>query len=132
MECIALVVTCSPAAVWYVLVGDACIWIAHVSISTTHTLTFTHVTLSHLPPRLRTHLPTHTFTLKHSPSHPPTLMHTHPDTLSPSLSLPLSLLLTTFCLEHRPTVVACVSIHLACHWKGLEVRDSQTLSHFCG
>ena len=29
-----------------------------------------------------------------------------------------SLLLTTFCLEHRPTVVACVCIHLAATWKG--------------
>ena len=36
--------------------------------------------------------------------------HTHTHTLS--------LLLTTFCLEHRPTVVACVCIHLAATWKG--------------
>lgn len=36
-----------------------------------------------------------------------------------------SLLLTTFCLEHRPTVVACCCINLACVWKGIEIPPSQ-------
>ncbi|XP_064397891.1 cyclin-T1-like isoform X2 [Halichondria panicea] len=32
-----------------------------------------------------------------------------------------SLLLTTFCLQDPPTVVACVCIHLTCRWKGIEI-----------
>ncbi|KAL5510439.1 hypothetical protein EMCRGX_G005981 [Ephydatia muelleri] len=36
-----------------------------------------------------------------------------------------SLLLTTFCLEHPPALVACVCIHLACQWKGLEIPRSK-------
>ncbi|XP_019855485.1 PREDICTED: cyclin-T1-like isoform X1 [Amphimedon queenslandica] len=35
-----------------------------------------------------------------------------------------SQLLTTFCLEHPPTVVACMCIHLTCAWKGLEIPRS--------
>lgn len=35
--------------------------------------------------------------------------------------LSFSQLLTTFCLEYPPTVVACMCIHLTCAWKGLEV-----------
>ena len=54
-----------------------------------------------------THTHTHTRTLTC------TLSHTHTFTLYTH-----SLLLTTFCLEHRPTVVACVCIHLAATWKG--------------
>ncbi len=34
---------------------------------------------------------------------------------------PCSLLLTTFCLQDPPTVVACVCIHLTCRWKGIEI-----------
>ena len=36
----------------------------------------------------------------------------------------LSLLLTTFCLEHTPSTVACVCIHLSCRWKGLDIPRS--------
>lgn len=32
-----------------------------------------------------------------------------------------SLLLTTMCLEHKPTTVACVCINLSCRWKGIEI-----------
>ncbi|KAF6733376.1 Cyclin-T2 [Oryzias melastigma] len=35
-----------------------------------------------------------------------------------------SLHLTTFCLQHRPTVVACVCIHLACKWSNWEIPVS--------
>uniref|UniRef100_A0A3P8VG18 Cyclin T2b n=1 Tax=Cynoglossus semilaevis TaxID=244447 RepID=A0A3P8VG18_CYNSE len=35
-----------------------------------------------------------------------------------------SLHLTTFCLEYRPTVVACVCIHLACKWSNWEIPVS--------
>jgi cyclin T len=35
-----------------------------------------------------------------------------------------SLLLTTFCLEHSPSTVACVCIHLSCRWKGLDIPRS--------
>ena len=39
-------------------------------------------------------------------------------------SSPCSLLLTTFCLEHSPMTVACVCIHLSCHWKGIDIPRS--------
>lgn len=32
--------------------------------------------------------------------------------------------LTTLCLQHRPTVVACVCIHLACKWSNWEIPKS--------
>lgn len=32
--------------------------------------------------------------------------------------------LTTFCLQYRPTVVACVCIHLACKWSNWEIPVS--------
>ncbi|XP_062519711.1 cyclin-T1-like isoform X2 [Corticium candelabrum] len=35
-----------------------------------------------------------------------------------------SLHLTTMCLEHKPTTVACVCIHLACKWAKIEVPKS--------
>uniref|UniRef100_S4REG9 Cyclin T2 n=1 Tax=Petromyzon marinus TaxID=7757 RepID=S4REG9_PETMA len=35
-----------------------------------------------------------------------------------------SLHLTTFCLQHKPTVVACVCIHLACKWSNWEIPVS--------
>ena len=41
---------------------------------------------------------------------------------SPSPPLVFSLLMTTMCLEYQPSAVACVCIHLACHWKEIEVR----------
>ena len=34
-----------------------------------------------------------------------------------------SLHLTTMCLQYKPTVVACVCIHLACKWSNWEVRN---------
>ena len=40
----------------------------------------------------------------------------------PSPPLVFSLLMTTMCLEYQPSAVACVCIHLACHWKEIEVR----------
>ena len=43
--------------------------------------------------------------------------------LSPLCRHSCSLLLTTFCLEHRPTVVACVCIHLVASWKGEDFTD---------
>lgn len=48
-------------------------------------------------------------------------------TLSLSIQLLIhfcSLLLTTFCLEHSPSTVACVCIHLSCRWKGLDIPRS--------
>lgn len=35
-----------------------------------------------------------------------------------------SLHLTTFCLQYKPTVVACVCIHLACMWSNWEIPKS--------
>ncbi|XP_050406138.1 cyclin-T2 isoform X1 [Patella vulgata] len=35
-----------------------------------------------------------------------------------------SLHLTTMCLQHKPNVVACVCIHLACKWSGYEIPSS--------
>ena len=35
-----------------------------------------------------------------------------------------SLHLTTLCLQQRPTVVACVCIHLACKWSSFEIPKS--------
>ncbi|XP_042567665.1 cyclin-T2b [Cyprinus carpio] len=37
-----------------------------------------------------------------------------------------SLHLTTFCLQHKPTVVACVCIHLACKWSNWEIPTNLT------
>ena len=54
--------------------------------------------------------------------------HTHHCTLSTSdltLSPLHSLLLTTFCLEHRPPVVAGVVILLALRWMELEIPPSK-------
>ena len=59
--------------------------------------------------QLHTHIHTHSYSTH-------VHMHTHTHTLL--LHHAHSLLLTTFCLEHRPTVVACVCIHLAATWKG--------------
>ncbi|XP_075872113.1 cyclin-T2b [Nelusetta ayraudi] len=41
-----------------------------------------------------------------------------------------SLHLTTFCLQHRPTVVACVCIHLACKWSNWEIPVSTDGKHW--
>uniref|UniRef100_A0A3P9MJT0 Cyclin T2b n=1 Tax=Oryzias latipes TaxID=8090 RepID=A0A3P9MJT0_ORYLA len=41
-----------------------------------------------------------------------------------------SLHLTTFCLEYRPTVVACVCIHLACKWSNWEIPVSTDGKHW--
>ncbi|KAF7651535.1 hypothetical protein LDENG_00109630 [Lucifuga dentata] len=38
--------------------------------------------------------------------------------------------LTTFCLQHRPTVVACVCIHLACKWSNWEIPVSTDSKHW--
>ncbi|XP_029942122.1 cyclin-T2b [Salarias fasciatus] len=41
-----------------------------------------------------------------------------------------SLHLTTFCLQYRPTVVACVCIHLACKWSNWEIPVSTDGKHW--
>lgn len=41
-----------------------------------------------------------------------------------------SLHLTTFCLQYRPTVVACVCIHLACKWSNWEIPISSDGKHW--
>uniref|UniRef100_A0A3Q4MS17 Cyclin T2b n=1 Tax=Neolamprologus brichardi TaxID=32507 RepID=A0A3Q4MS17_NEOBR len=38
--------------------------------------------------------------------------------------------LTTFCLQYRPTVVACVCIHLACKWSKWEIPVSTDGKHW--
>ncbi|XP_041936853.1 cyclin-T2b isoform X1 [Alosa sapidissima] len=42
----------------------------------------------------------------------------------------LCLHLTTFCLQHRPQVVACVCIHLACKWSNWEIPISSDGKHW--
>uniref|UniRef100_A0AAZ1XIP2 Cyclin-like domain-containing protein n=1 Tax=Oreochromis aureus TaxID=47969 RepID=A0AAZ1XIP2_OREAU len=42
----------------------------------------------------------------------------------------LFLHLTTFCLQYRPTVVACVCIHLACKWSKWEIPVSTDGKHW--
>uniref|UniRef100_A0A672Q1K6 Cyclin-T2-like n=1 Tax=Sinocyclocheilus grahami TaxID=75366 RepID=A0A672Q1K6_SINGR len=44
--------------------------------------------------------------------------------------LSCSLHLTTFCLQHKPTVVACVCIHLACKWSNWEIPVSSDGKHW--
>ena len=41
-----------------------------------------------------------------------------------------SLHLTTFCLQHKPTVIACVCIHLACKWSNWEIPVSTEGKHW--
>ncbi|XP_026784413.2 cyclin-T2a isoform X2 [Pangasianodon hypophthalmus] len=41
-----------------------------------------------------------------------------------------SLHLTTFCLQYRPTVIACVCIHLACKWSNWEIPVSTDGKHW--
>ncbi|XP_034041709.1 cyclin-T2a isoform X2 [Thalassophryne amazonica] len=41
-----------------------------------------------------------------------------------------SLLLTTFCLQYKPTVIACVCIHLACKWSNWEIPVSTDGKHW--
>ncbi|MEE6489074.1 hypothetical protein FKM82_015478 [Ascaphus truei] len=41
-----------------------------------------------------------------------------------------SLHLTTFCLEYKPTVIACVCIHLACKWSNWEIPVSTDGKHW--
>ncbi|CAL9689703.1 unnamed protein product [Knipowitschia caucasica] len=41
-----------------------------------------------------------------------------------------SLHLTTFCLQHPPTVIACVCIHLACKWSNWEIPVSTDGKHW--
>ncbi|KAG7463873.1 hypothetical protein MATL_G00181220 [Megalops atlanticus] len=38
--------------------------------------------------------------------------------------------LTTFCLQHKPTVIACVCIHLACKWSNWEIPVSTDGKHW--
>ncbi|KAK0154753.1 Cyclin-T2 [Merluccius polli] len=38
--------------------------------------------------------------------------------------------LTTFCLQHKPTVIACVCIHLACKWSNWEIPVSMDGKHW--
>lgn len=50
----------------------------------------------------------------------------------PPLLNPLytSLHLTTFCLQYKPTVIACVCIHLACKWSNWEIPVSTDGKHW--
>ena len=41
-----------------------------------------------------------------------------------------SLQLTTFCLQHKPAVIACVCIHLACKWSNGEIPVSTDGKHW--
>lgn len=41
-----------------------------------------------------------------------------------------SLHLTTFCLQYKPTVIACVCIHLACKWSNWEIPVSTDGKHW--
>ncbi|XP_066431236.1 cyclin-T2 isoform X2 [Eleutherodactylus coqui] len=41
-----------------------------------------------------------------------------------------SLHLTTFCLQYKPTVIACVCIHLACKWSNWEIPVSTGGKHW--
>ncbi|KAG7501959.1 cyclin-T2 isoform X2 [Solea senegalensis] len=41
-----------------------------------------------------------------------------------------SLHLTTFCLQHKPTVISCVCIHLACKWSNWEIPVSTDGKHW--
>ncbi|KAK3544030.1 hypothetical protein QTP70_035040 [Hemibagrus guttatus] len=41
-----------------------------------------------------------------------------------------SLHLTTFCLQYRPTIIACVCIHLACKWSNWEIPVSTDSKHW--
>ncbi|KAK6483012.1 cyclin-T2-like isoform X1 [Huso huso] len=41
-----------------------------------------------------------------------------------------SLHLTTFCLQYKPTVIACVCIHLACKWSNWEIPVSTDAKHW--
>ncbi|XP_054827611.1 cyclin-T2 isoform X1 [Eublepharis macularius] len=41
-----------------------------------------------------------------------------------------SLHLTTFCLQYKPTVIACVCIHLACKWSNWEIPVSADGKHW--
>ncbi|XP_018418545.1 PREDICTED: cyclin-T2 isoform X1 [Nanorana parkeri] len=41
-----------------------------------------------------------------------------------------SLHLTTFCLQYKPTVIACVCIHLACKWSNWEIPVSTDSKHW--
>ncbi|KAL0184237.1 hypothetical protein M9458_019933, partial [Cirrhinus mrigala] len=38
--------------------------------------------------------------------------------------------LTTFCLQYKPTVIACVCIHLACKWSNWEIPVSTDGKHW--
>lgn len=53
---------------------------------------------------------------------------------SPFTHLPIhlshSLHLTTFCLQYKPTVIACVCIHLACKWSNWEIPVSTDGKHW--
>jgi len=40
-----------------------------------------------------------------------------------------SLHLTSLCLQHTPTIVACVCIHLACKWSSFEVLITRVFGH---
>ncbi|KAG7270943.1 hypothetical protein CRUP_033680 [Coryphaenoides rupestris] len=48
----------------------------------------------------------------------------------PAWTLRAILHLTTFCLQHKPTVIACVCIHLACKWSNWEIPVSMDGKHW--
>uniref|UniRef100_A0A673KLX2 2-amino-3-carboxymuconate-6-semialdehyde decarboxylase-like n=1 Tax=Sinocyclocheilus rhinocerous TaxID=307959 RepID=A0A673KLX2_9TELE len=56
-----------------------------------------------------------------------TIEHPHTDVVKCSQ---LVLHLTTFCLQYKPTVIACVCIHLACKWSNWEIPVSTDGKHW--
>lgn len=65
-------------------------------------------------------------------THSLTDSHTHTLTLA-TYTYPhptYSLHLTTFCLQYKPTVIACVCIHLACKWSNWEIPVSTDGKHW--
>ncbi|XP_077472611.1 cyclin-T2-like isoform X1 [Stigmatopora argus] len=66
-----------------------------------------------------THTCIHTYCSMGIPLHTHSLTHTH-----------TSLHLTTFCLQYKPTVIACVCIHLACKWSNWEIPVSTDGKHW--
>lgn len=78
-----------------------------------HTLVHTCTSHTYMSPHTHFHLHT-CYTLP---------ICTHPGTLH-------SLHLTTFCLQYKPTVIACVCIHLACKWSNWEIPVSTDGKHW--
>ncbi|XP_077436959.1 cyclin-T2a [Vanacampus margaritifer] len=68
---------------------------------------------------IHSYMHTHTLHLSSGRTYTHTHTHTHN-----------SLHLTTFCLQYKPTVIACVCIHLACKWSNWEIPVSTDGKHW--